>query len=66
MEDDPNFLAKWKTTSIFWQNGRRPQLFSKMEDDLNFRKMEDNLNFKFFENGRRPQFFGTIEDNLNF
>ena len=37
MEDDLNFLTKWKTTSIFY----------KMEDNLNFLKikMEDDLNF---------------------
>ena len=43
MEDDlniwtngrrPQYLDKWKTTSIFW----------KMEDDLNYLEMEDNLN----------------------
>ena len=44
MEDDLNFF----------ENGRRPQFFLKMEDDLKFLKMEDNLNY--FENGRRPQF----------
>ena len=38
--------SRWKTTSPFEVNGRRPQFFLKMEDDLNF-----------FENGRRPQFF---------
>ena len=26
MEDDLTILANWKTTSIFWQNGRQPQL----------------------------------------
>jgi hypothetical protein len=46
MEDDLTFLGKWKTTSTFFENGRRPQIFLKMEDDL-----------KFFENGRQPQFF---------
>ena len=34
-------------TLIFEANGRRPQLFWEMEDDL-----------KFWENGRRPQFLG--------
>ena len=24
MEDNVKYLAKWKMTSIFWQNGRRP------------------------------------------
>jgi hypothetical protein len=37
------YIGKWKTTSIFWQNGRRPQFFGKMEDDL-----------IFWQNGRRP------------
>ena len=46
MEDDLTFLGKWKTTSKIFENGRRPQIFLKMEDDLNF-----------FENGRQPQFF---------
>ena len=44
MEDDLNFFGKWKTTSTFLANGRRPQLFGQMEDDLN-----DNLNFIFNE-----------------
>jgi hypothetical protein len=73
MEDDLNFLTKWKTTSfffekwkttsMFWQNGRRPQYFGKMED---------NLNSKI--NGRQPQFsvkgkttstILQIEDSIN-
>ena len=54
MEDDLNFFG----------NGRRPQFFAKMEDDLNFLgKMEDDLIFlgkmeddlKCKINGRRPQ-----------
>ena len=58
-EDDLNFFIKWKTTSIIFlngrqphlQNGRLPQFFNKMEDDLIFiSKMEDNLNFQ--QNGR--------------
>ena len=55
MEDDLNLQA----------NGRRPQFFGKMEDDLNFQEMEDDLNFwqnrrrpQFLGNGRRPQFVG--------
>ena len=56
LEDDLNFLAKWKTTSILMKmgdnfhfnvNGIRPKFFI-------FWKMEYDLNFK--ENGRRPQF----------
>ena len=35
LEDDLNFLGKWKTTSIFKAYGRRPQFFRQMEDDLN-------------------------------
>ena len=56
MEDDLNFLTKWKTTSIFFikieddlnfqQNGRQPNFVNKMEDDLNF-----------LQSGRQPQFF---------
>ena len=41
MEDDLNYLAKWKTTSFFVQNGRRPQFFVRMEDDLNFLEKDD-------------------------
>jgi hypothetical protein len=37
MEDDLNYLRKWKTTSVFEENGRQPQLFRKMADDLNFK-----------------------------
>jgi hypothetical protein len=36
MEDDLTFSGKWKTTSISFINGRRPLLFSQMEDDLKF------------------------------
>ena len=44
MEDDLNFLG----------NGRRPQFFAKMEDDLNFfGKMKDDLIF-----------LGKMEDDL--
>ena len=47
MEEDLNCWVKWKTTSIFWKNGRRPQYFGKMEDDLNCKI-----------NGRRPKYTG--------
>jgi hypothetical protein len=60
-------LAKWKTTSIYLENGRRPTLFGKIEDSLNIKgdgrvatlwgKMDDNLNLKV--NGRRPRFVGN-------
>jgi hypothetical protein len=50
MEDNLNFLAKQKTTSIFFcRNERRPQLYSKIEDDPNF--WEDNLNLMKMEDG---------------
>jgi hypothetical protein len=39
----PQFLAKWKTTSTFWKTG----------DNLNFKVIEDELNFNV--NGRQPQ-----------
>ena len=32
----PQLLGKRKTTLTFWANGRRPQLFSQMEDNLNY------------------------------
>ena len=51
--------------ALFSVNGRRPQLFGKMEDDLNFwakwkttsilKVMEDDLNVK--GNGRRHKYF---------
>jgi hypothetical protein len=41
----PQFVGKWKTTSICWQ----------LEDDLHFWQMEDNHNFFYVLNGRRPQ-----------
>jgi hypothetical protein len=43
MEDDLNLFCKWKTTSIYFVNERRPQIF----------KIEDN--FISFINGRNPQ-----------
>ena len=40
--------GKSKTTYFFVENGQPPKLFSKMEDNLNFK-----------ENGRRSQFEGN-------
>ena len=34
MEDNLHFLDKWKTTSTFEANGRRPKRFRQMEDNL--------------------------------
>ena len=57
MQDDLNFLGKYKTALTFWVNGRmfqsdrrRPQFFRQMEDELNFIFNEDDLNFIFNEN----------------
>ena len=82
MEDDlnylengrrPQFFGKWKTTSIFLENGiqpqfrtqigRRPQLFGKWKTTSIFWKMEDDLNS--LENGRRPQFCWKMEHDPN-
>ena len=54
MEDDFNSLA----------NGRRPQFFGKMEDDLNF-YAKWNTTSIFWQNGKRPQYFGKMEDDIN-
>ena len=66
-------------TSIFWQmeddldilsNGRRPQYFGKMEEDLNvlattsiFWKMEDDINF--FETRKWTHFVFNWKMTLN-
>ena len=42
IEDDFNFLIKWKMTSICWQNGTQPQFFG--ETTSIFRKLKDSLN----------------------
>jgi hypothetical protein len=52
MEDNLNTYL-WKTTSMFFLNGNRPQFFGKMELNLK----EDDHNFKV--NGRRPKFLGA-------
>jgi hypothetical protein len=44
MEDDLNFVFKWKKTSIFWKMEDALSFFT-MEDDLKYLKIEDNLNF---------------------
>jgi hypothetical protein len=55
MEDNLNYLGKWKKTSIIYANERRTQLFRQMKNDIIFfKEMEDNLNFLI--NGRRFQF----------
>ena len=42
MEENLNFLCKWMMTSTFRQNGRQPQRFRQMEDNLIIlRQMED-------------------------
>ena len=50
LEDDLNFWGKLKTTSIFKENGRRPQFSRKMEEDLNFfSQMKDDLNISIIK-----------------
>ena len=36
MEDDLNFLGKWKTNTTGLATGRRPQILKQMEDSINF------------------------------
>ena len=55
MEDDLNFLGKWKTTSILRQIGKQSQFFRQME--------ETSI---FSANGRRPQLLRQTEDDLKF
>ena len=43
MEDELNFYFKWKTTSTFFVNGRRPTKFCKWKTNWFFLQMEDNL-----------------------
>jgi hypothetical protein len=38
LEGDLNMDDKWKTTSIYFENGKRTQFFGKIKDDLNFRE----------------------------
>ena len=82
MEDDlnfknngrrPQFLGKWKTTSILLKNGIQPQLKTS-ETNLNFLGKWETTSI-LWQNGKRPQFFAkwktTIiskvkEDDLNF
>ena len=67
MEDILNFV----------ENGRRPPIIVKMEDNLNFKKSEDNLNSKvngkwhnflniFGQNGMPTSKLREKEDDLNF
>ena len=38
MEDDLNYLENGRQRG-FWENGRRPHFFWKMEDDLNLKEI---------------------------
>jgi hypothetical protein len=40
------FLGKWETTSILWQNGKRPQFFAKWKTTIILKVKEDDLNFQ--------------------
>jgi hypothetical protein len=50
-------------TSIFQNNGRRPQFLKEMEDILNFQEIGDNLSFRIW---KTTSIFQEMEDNLNF
>ena len=51
--------------STLADNGRRPQIFLQMEDDLKyFRKWK--MTSIFVVNGRRPQIFLKMEDDLKY
>jgi hypothetical protein len=50
----PRVSSRWKTTSPFEVNGRRPPSF-----------FEWKTTSICFENGRQPNFFLKMEDNLN-
>jgi hypothetical protein len=60
MEDDLNLFYKWKTTSIYFVNGRPPKFFY-LEDDFVFLQMEDDL--ISFVVGRPPHF--NVGSKLN-
>ena len=47
-------FQKWKTASIFFKNGRRPQFFSKLKTTSIVWEREDYVNF--LKNGRRSQY----------
>jgi hypothetical protein len=55
MEDDLNFIGRWKTNSIFLENGRRPQFFFENGGQPQF--FEIGRSPQSFENGRRHNFF---------
>ena len=51
--------------STLADNGRRPQIFLQMEDDLKyFRKWK--MTSIFVVNGRQPQIFLKMEDDLKY
>jgi hypothetical protein len=54
LEDELNSLA----------NGRPPQFYVKMEDNLNFFAKWKTTSI-FLQNGKQPQYFGKFEGNLN-
>ena len=45
-------------------NGRPPQFYVKMEDNLNFFAKWKTTSI-FLQNGKQPQYFGKFEGNLN-
>ena len=56
MENDLNYLGKWKTTLIFRQQ----------EVDLNFLVGKCNTTSMFKKMEHKPQYFRQMEDDLNF
>jgi hypothetical protein len=61
MEDNLNFLGKWKTTSFFWKMENNLNMFKERRPQFFF-EMEDNLNF--LANGRRPHLIVSVSDFL--
>ena len=66
---------EWKMTSNIIENGRRPQIFLKIEDDLKyFWKIEDNFKYflklkttsNIFVNQRQPLMFLRIQHDLKY
>ena len=59
------FFTKWKMTSSFQHNGRRPSLFNTMVDNLKF-STNGKKTWIFQQHLRWAQLFNKTEDNLNF
>ena len=53
-EDDLEYFCEWKTTLNIFVNGRQPEIFLKMEDELKY----------IFVNERGPQITQIISINV--